>query len=107
MNRRRFLATLLAAPVAAAYLPKMVGAAPLVYRPMIGGAYTGVSLDELNAVTLRQIMPGVEDQFFVSNPLLAYLRKGSSPSPSDGSLHALAVAADAEDDPDEYEDDDY
>ena len=36
--------------------------------------HSAISLDELNAITLRAIMPALQDHFFKSQPLLAYLR---------------------------------
>lgn len=42
-------------------------------RVMVPGVRLA-TLDEINAVTLANILPGIEDNFFRHSPLLAYLR---------------------------------
>jgi hypothetical protein len=75
-TRRSFLRTLLALPIAATldvekllWMPGQQIAVPSTYVP--------ISLDEINAVTMREIMPGIADQFFKTSPVLQYLQAKS------------------------------
>lgn len=75
LSRRGFLGLLLAAPVAGPLLELLPAAPPLQFTPKYYSVSVPISLDELNAVTLRAIMPGVSDAYFKSDPLLAYLQE--------------------------------
>ncbi len=73
MHRRTFLRGLVVVPLAAAVMPELAagwvkGAAREAVR------LPRLSLEELNTITMRQIMPAISDQFFKADPLLSYLR---------------------------------
>lgn len=87
LTRRNWLKGLLALPFApwvAAHLPKGVSKTPLwlsncsTYRFGFTGfrPAVGVSLDEINRVTLAQLRPAVMDHYFRPSPLLTYLQEG-------------------------------
>ncbi len=73
MHRRTFLRGLVVLPLAAAVMPELTegwvkGAAREAVR------VPRLSLDELNTITMRHILPAVREQFFATDPLLAYLK---------------------------------
>lgn len=80
MDRRDFLKRLMAASVAV----PVVGSAlveidweRLLWTPkaMITVPGPALTLDQINAITLKEIMPGLTDTFFKAFPLLQYLRE--------------------------------
>lgn len=76
MNRRGFLQRLAIGVGLAPYLPKLLDEAPRWFTPKYYEVPVAISLDEINVVTMREIMPVVSsDSFFASSPLLAYLRE--------------------------------
>lgn len=71
-SRRTFLRMLLATPLAATvdyeqllWHPRAMITVPAIVSPTIA---------EINAVTMQKIYPGVIDNFFANDPLLAYLQ---------------------------------
>ena len=68
-GRRDFLKFLLAAPIAAT-----VDVEKLLWVPKPIITVPAITLDQINAITVKQIMPGIVDSFFKSGPLLAYLK---------------------------------
>jgi len=74
LSRRDLLKHLLATPAAAVvdweqilWIPR-----PQIVVPTLKQIAT---LDEINAITLREVLPGIEDNMFRINPLLAYLQQ--------------------------------
>lgn len=68
MNRRGFLKRIIAVPV-------MATVVPWVEKPVRAMVSTPrLNLDDLNAITLKHILPGVVDDYFKANPLMAYLQ---------------------------------
>lgn len=67
INRRSFLKSLLVAAGAVTVpLDKLGWAFPEARR--------GLSLDAINTITLREIMPALRDDFFKEDSLLKYIR---------------------------------
>jgi hypothetical protein len=69
MNRRGFFQRLIGATLAAKFAPLLPKFLPKYYEVSIP-----ISIDEINAVTMASIMPGIADNFFKDSPMLAYLR---------------------------------
>ena len=67
MERRAFFFALPTAP--------LLVKAGMKLPPLIVPATSRVSLDAINAITVKRIVPGIVDHFFRRDPLLAYLRK--------------------------------
>jgi len=77
-SRRAFLRSLLALPIAAT-----VDVEQLLWTPspiIVVPAIRGVTIEEINAVTMQVLLPGVCDHFFRSTPLLEYLRRSGGVS---------------------------
>lgn len=83
LARRDFLRRLLASAPALAVGMEIDWEKLLwVPKPIITVPGGGLCLDELNAITLKCIMPAVADSFFRNDPLLSYLRnRSTSPVP--------------------------
>ncbi|KKL96264.1 hypothetical protein LCGC14_1846200 [marine sediment metagenome] len=76
MDRRTFLRLFGAATVAVG----VTAATPQVLQKVVElAAVEGqrVSMAEINALSIKHIMPGVVDQFFKSSPLLEYLKRNT------------------------------
>ena len=70
IHRRDFLRALLALPLAATF-----DVEKLLWMPGQFVAVRQIHLDEINAVTLKQIMPQICDDYFKADPFLKYLRE--------------------------------
>lgn len=85
MNRRHFFGTLLTpflAKLVPAPVPQTTWRLDLPPQTPYTFGFSGfapapISLDEINAVTARVIMPAVSDAFFREPPLLRYLQERS------------------------------
>lgn len=71
-SRRTFLRTLLSLPIAAT-----VDVEQLLWTPspmIVVPAYPPLTIAEINAVIMQSILPGLRDQFFLTSPLVEYMR---------------------------------
>ena len=75
MLTRRDVLTRLGGAAAAVALSPLLDLAPILPAPSLTAVGHTISLDEITAITLHEIMPGIVEDLFRADPFFDYLQR--------------------------------